>query len=97
MNPFSAVNYTAERCASWCIWHTWPRLDPFPLSVVQSSVQTFFASIFDEIIIPAKIVLRSTLNEALEPIQSNRIRKKKKPVESTGTDGAHADPEGSAW
>ena len=45
-------------------------------------------------IIPAKIVLKSTLNEALEPIQSNRIRKKKKPVESTGTDGAHADPEG---
>ena len=43
-----------------------------------------------QIIIPAKIVLKSTLNEALEPIQSSTRIKKKKPVELM--DGA--DPEG---
>ena len=43
-----------------------------------------------QIIIPAKIVLKSTLNEALEPIQSPTRIKKKKPVELM--DGA--DPEG---
>ena len=39
-------------------------------------------------LIPAKIVLTSTMNEALEPIQPTR-RKKKKPVENT--DGADQD------
>jgi hypothetical protein len=42
-------------------------------------------------LIPAKVVLTSTMNEALEPIQSGR-KKKKKPVETL--DGA--DPESSS-
>ena len=41
-------------------------------------------------LIPAKIVLTSTMNEALEPVQPSRIRKKKKPVEPTDA----ADQEG---
>ena len=42
-------------------------------------------------LIPAKIVLTSTMNEALEPIQPKRERKKisRKPVETT--DGANQD------
>jgi hypothetical protein len=39
-------------------------------------------------LIPAKIVLKSTLNEVLEPIQSTRFKKKKQ-VEKT--DGANQD------
>ena len=44
----------------------------------------------DQILIPAKIVLTSTMNEALEPMQPQRGRKKtKKPFETT--DGANQD------
>jgi len=42
-----------------------------------------------QFLIPAKIVLTSTMNEALEPIQPNMDRKEKKPVETT--DGANQD------
>ena len=41
-----------------------------------------------QILIPAKIVLRSTLNDALEPIQT---MKKNKPVENVTVDGANQD------
>ena len=44
----------------------------------------------DQILIPAKIVLASTMNEALEPMQPQRERKKtRKPFETT--DGANQD------
>ena len=44
----------------------------------------------DQIVTPAKIVLWSTLNEALEPVQSSsRLKTKKKPVENM--DGANQD------
>ena len=39
--------------------------------------------------IPAKVVLTSTMNEALEPIQSSRSTKKKKAIKTT--DGANQD------
>ena len=39
--------------------------------------------------LPAKVVLTSTMNEALEPIQSSRSTKKKKAVKTT--DGANQD------
>ena len=40
-------------------------------------------------LIPANIVLVSTLNEALEPLQPTRLKKKKIPVENT--DSANQD------
>ena len=42
-------------------------------------------------LIPAKIVLRSTLKEALEPIQSSTTLEKNKPVENMPVDGANQD------
>jgi hypothetical protein len=42
-------------------------------------------------LIPAKIVLRSTLKEALEPTQSTTFKKNSKPVDSETMDGANQD------
>ena len=47
-------------------------------------------------IIPAKIVLTSTLNEALEPIRSTGMKKKKKKKPVENMDGADQDSRGDA-